>query len=580
MKKNLSILIQYTKEFITFSKLKTLLLVFYSVLNGITQGIGIFMLIPFINILGVNGIIDGNVKLNRISTIFLEIFKYLHIPLTLFSILVLFLLLLVFSKYIQYKQNILSTTMRNSFVSNIQSRLFKTVIFAEWQYISSQRSSNLTHVITTDLPAISNGTYFFLRIVTNLALSLIYIIWAMFISIELTMFTALFVGISFIFLRFCLPYSLQAGIFTRDARANIYSLLLDHVHGLKVAKSYCAEQREYDKFKGIAGSIAITQTRLVRLNSKIKLIYAVITNTLLCAFIYISISILNIPLASLFLLIIIFSRLFPNISTFQNDFQHLFSMVPSFSASEELYKQAKQHQESLTSDVESDISPLNKMIEFKNIEFSYPAEQDSFKIEKLNITIPAGSTTVIAGESGSGKSTFADLLTGILKPVYGDILIDKIPLNKKNLLSWRKQIGYLPQEVFLFHDTIRSNILWGKPDASDNEIFEALKLASAYDFVKELPKGLDTVVKDKGQRLSGGERQRIALARTLIRKPSLLILDEATSALDYQNEENVFNAVKKLKNKLTIVIITHRLSAVSFADRVINVENGRFIYSD
>ena len=578
MKNNLQLLVQYTKEFISFSRFKTVLLIFYSIVNGFTQGIGIFMLIPLLSVLGLSSMMDNNTKLNKISTIFIEIFRYFGIPLTLLTVLILFLLLVTISRYILYKQNTLSTFMRNGFVSNIQARLFKAVIFADWQYISDQRSSNLTHVITTDLPIISNGTYFFLKILTDLALSIIYILWAMIISVELTFFTIIFAGLSFLFLKFYLPKSLKTGLFVRASRSKIYSLLLDHVQGLKVAKSYCAEHREYDKFKNIAADIAENETELIRLNSKINLTYALLTNILLCLFLYVSISVMNIPLTSLFLLIVIFSKLLPNISSFQNDFQRLFTMIPSFSESEKLYRQAAKHQEILISGIKNDIPLLNKEIKFNDLEFSYPSSQCNFKIEKFSFTIQSGTTTVIAGESGSGKSTFADLLTGILKPTSGEIRIDGIPLTN-NILSWRKQVGYLPQDVFLFHDTIKNNILWGKPDASDNEIHEALQMASAYEFVMKLPEGLDTVVKDKGQRLSGGERQRIALARTLIRKPSLLLLDEATSALDYKNEENVLKAVKKLKNKLTIVIITHRLSAVSFADRVIEIDNGKILSS-
>ncbi|MCP4177326.1 MAG: ABC transporter ATP-binding protein [bacterium] len=572
MKQNLLMLIQYTKEFIVFSGYKTIILIFCSIITGVTRGIGIFMLIPFINVLGINGIMHDNSKLNYISKLFIEIFRYCGIPLTLLSVLVLFLLLISVSKTIQYKQNILSTAMRNSFVSSIQTRLFKAVIFAEWQYIANQRSSNLTHVITTDLPYISNGTYSLLKIITNFSISIVYILWAMFISIELTLFIILFGGLSFLFLKFYLPHSHKAGVFVRNARSSIYSLLLDHVHGLKVAKSYGAEQREYDKFRDIAGQIAETQTDSIKLNSKIRLIYVLITNVLLCVFLYVSISLLNVPLVSLFLLIVIFSKLLPNISSFQTDFQRLFSMLPSFSASDELYKQAEKHQEKLLLDTGSDISHLNKTIELNDLEFSYSTEQDSFKIEKLNITIPAGSTTVIAGESGSGKSTFADLLTGILKPTAGEIKVDGIP-TKNNLLSWRKQIGYLPQEIFLFHDTLRNNILWGKPDASDSEIYEALKLASAFEFVMKLPKKLDTVVKDKGQRLSGGERQRIALARTLIRKPSLLLLDEATSSLDKENETKIYESIANLHGKMTIIFITHKTETLKFADNIINISD-------
>ncbi len=197
--------------------------------------------------------------------------------------------------------------------------------------------------------------------------------------------------------------------------------------------------------------------------------------------------------------------------------------------------------------------------------------KNGFCLNGLNIEIPAMKTTAIIGESGTGKSTLVDIITGILKVDSGKIIVDDKKIDNSNLYNWRKIIGYLPQEVFLFHDTIRNNILWGKPDAAEDEINESLKLASAYDFVMKLPDKLDTVVKDMGLRLSGGERQRIALVRTLIRKPQLLILDESTSSLDKENESKIYESIAKLHGKITIIFITHRTETLKLADKIIDI---------
>ncbi len=570
MKENLSIFIKYIKQFISYSGIGIVKLVSYSLMTGITQGVGIFMLIPFLNVIGISGIDKGSSDLNRISRLFIDLFRFFNIPLNLLSILILFMIIMIISKFITYKQTILSTDVRNRFIGSLQSKLFKSVIFAEWQFISNERSSNLSHVLTTDLPAISSGTFFFLKISTSLVLSFVYFIWAMFISVELTLFTLLFAGLSFIFIKKCLPYSINFGQLARNAKAEIYSILLDHIHGLKVAKSYCAEDREYSNFKRISSEIADTQTNVIKLSSKMRLFYAVITNLLLCVFLYISINILDVQLGSLFLLIVIFSRLMPNISSFQNDLQHVFSMLPSFKASEELLNKADNHREEINKN-ENVILNLKKQIKLNDISFSYQKNDSSFNIKNLNIEIQALKTTAVIGESGTGKSTVVDIITGILKVDSGCITVDDVIIDKNNLYQWRKAVGYLPQEVFLFHDTIKNNILWGKPDAKDNEIVESLKLASAYDFVMKLPEGLDTVVKDRGLRLSGGERQRIALARTLIRNPQLLILDEATSSLDRENEAKIYDSISKLHGKMTIIFITHRTETLKFADKVIDL---------
>ena len=182
------------------------------------------------------------------------------------------------------------------------------------------------------------------------------------------------------------------------------------------------------------------------------------------------------------------------------------------------------------------------------------------------------------GPSGSGKSTLADLLLGLIVPARGRVLVDETPLTPDLLPAWREQIGYVPQDSFHFHDTVRANLLWARPEASEAELWEALEVAAA-GFVARLPQGLDTVLGDRGVRLSGGERQRVALARALVRRPAMLILDEATSSLDSENERRVQDAIERLHGHLTILVITHRLTTVRFADSIHVLEAGRVVES-
>ena len=206
-------------------------------------------------------------------------------------------------------------------------------------------------------------------------------------------------------------------------------------------------------------------------------------------------------------------------------------------------------------------------------------DNNTFSIEDLNIKIKAGKTTAIVGPSGAGKSTIADMVMGFIKPDSGQILVDKIPVSSENLHSWRDKIGYVAQDTFLFNDTIRNNLLLANPDSTEEEIKEALKLASADEFTFKLPQGIDTVVGDRGVLLSGGEKQRLALARALLRKPSILILDEATSNLDSENEMKILDSIEKLHGNITILIIAHRLSTIQNADIIYLIESGNLVES-
>ena len=167
-------------------------------------------------------------------------------------------------------------------------------------------------------------------------------------------------------------------------------------------------------------------------------------------------------------------------------------------------------------------------------------------LKDLSLTIAAGRVTAIVGSSGAGKSTVADLVNGLLSPGTGRVLIDGAELTPEAARAWRRHVGYVAQDTVLFHDTVRANLRWANPDASEQEMKESLSLAAA-EFVFELPQGLDTTVGDRGMLLSHGQRQRIALARALLRKPGLLILDEATSSLDFDNEKRILDAIEQLE---------------------------------
>jgi ATP-binding cassette subfamily C protein len=217
---------------------------------------------------------------------------------------------------------------------------------------------------------------------------------------------------------------------------------------------------------------------------------------------------------------------------------------------------------------------LDRSVEFRDVCFGY---DKTSVLEGIDLKIPVGQTVGLVGPSGSGKSTVADLLIGLIKPVKGLILVDDEILTPGIVRAWRKLIGYVSQDTFLFNDTVRSNLLWACPGASEEEMMGALKLAAADEFVSRLPNGMDTLLGDRGVRLSGGERQRLSLARAILRKPSLLILDEATSNLDSKSEMRIQAAVEGLHGSLTTLVITHRLSTLRNADTIYILENGRIV---
>ena len=215
-------------------------------------------------------------------------------------------------------------------------------------------------------------------------------------------------------------------------------------------------------------------------------------------------------------------------------------------------------------------------IEFKNVDFSYlPKERQVLK--SINLNIRGGKMTALVGHSGSGKSTILNLIPRFYNIQNGDILIDDQSIYNSKTFSLRQNISLVSQDTTLFDDTVKNNITYANPNASDNELREALKLSFSYDFIEKLPQKMDTIIGENGVRLSGGEKQRISIARAMIKKSSIILLDEATSSLDSETEEKIQNALKLLTKNKTTLAIAHRLSTILSSENIYVVDDGKII---
>lgn len=225
-----------------------------------------------------------------------------------------------------------------------------------------------------------------------------------------------------------------------------------------------------------------------------------------------------------------------------------------------------------------EVRRMKDSLKFTNVEFQYPGT-DKKVLHGVNLEVPAGSTVALVGESGGGKSTMMDLLARFFDPDSGSITIDGINIRDFRLEDYRKRIGIVQQEIFLFHGSIRENIAYGNPEYDHKRVETAARLAFAHDFIYELPEGYDTMIGERGYLLSGGQRQRIAIARALLNDPEILILDEATSALDTESERLVQQALDRLFRNRTTFVIAHRLSTIEQADIIFVVSDGKIVDS-
>jgi ATP-binding cassette subfamily C protein len=362
---------------------------------------------------------------------------------------------------------------------------------------------------------------------------------------------------------------------TRASRL-LHGNVQESLAGIKLAKILATEQRQLRLFGQTTERLQAQQLQFASSTSLSRALFQWGGAALLAAYLYLGLSVWQTPVPVLLTLTLVYSRVIPLFMAGHQQLHHWLHALSALQETERLLADCQAHAEPGSGKdpaTGQPAWPVTQAIELAGVSVRY-AERDQPALDRLSLRFAARTTTAIMGASGAGKSTLADVLMGLLAADSGQLRVDGVPVTGAARLAWRRHVAYVPQEVFLFHDSVRNNLLWGQPDASEADMRLALSRAAA-DFVLQLPQGLDTPVGDGGVRLSGGERQRLALARALLKRPSLLILDEATSALDRDNEARIRQAIEQLHGDLTVVIIGHRLPTLEHADQVVVLEAGR-----
>ena len=354
------------------------------------------------------------------------------------------------------------------------------------------------------------------------------------------------------------------------------STVTEHLGALKVVKSYGAEERNARIFAGVARKGVEVRFRAWRTFADTRTAFLSGSVAMLAVVAYVALEVLGVGGPTVLLLVFLFYRLVPRLAHLQTVYQMLSQDLPAWEQVMARIAALDAEREDLSGTEEH--ADLERFIRFEDVSFAYEAGRAD-AVRGLALEIQARRTTAIVGPSGAGKTTVADLVMGLVQPREGRIVVDGRVLDERWLRAWRAGIGYVAQDTLLFNDTVLANLRWARPDATEADVWEALRLAAADGFVAALPEGLATQVGDRGVRMSGGERQRLALARALLRRPALLILDEATSALDAENERRIRDAIRGLHGRMTILMITHRLPSVRDADVVHVVEGGRWVES-
>jgi len=563
----------YTKNLTRLMPKQVTLTLILMIFLSLNEAVSLLILVPLLQQVGLD---VGQGSMGQISGYISTFFGYLGLKPTLISILVLYILVISITAILTRYQSIKTSQIQYEFAAHLRKRLYNNITNSSWLFFSRMKASNFAHALTNEIDRITVGTGQFLTFIASIMILIVYIVFALQLAGLIT--GVIFaVGVTILLiLRRRVSKSRSRGEEITTTTRDLYYSIMQHLDGMKTIKSFGMQEENIKVFSKQSDQVARNYLDSIHTYVDVKLLFDIGTVVVLSVMVYFLIEIVKLPTATLFLLIYLFVRMIPQFSTIQRAYQYFINMLPAFSNVIKLEKECQENSE-VQGEIDEKIK-LKKEIKLEDVKFSY-RDEDHFTIPDLNLTIPAGKTTAIAGPSGAGKSTVADLVMGLIKPEKGKITVDGVVVTEDSLASWRNNIGYIAQETFLFNETIRFNLKQACPDASQEDIIEVLKLSAAHEFVMKLPEGLDTVIGDRGVRLSGGERQRLALARALLRKPSLLIMDEATSNLDLENEKKIIRAIDGLHGELTILVIAHRISTIKNADNIYLIDGGEIVQS-
>jgi ATP-binding cassette subfamily C protein len=546
---------------------KPLVVLLCLLLGGIAEGVGLATLLPVMSI-AMGG---GDAQNSPSAAVITDALSYIGITPSL-AILLTFaiggivlknLLNLAAMTYVGYSVAQVTTGMRRDLVDNLLN--------VRWNYFTQQPLGRITNSLSVDATRAGQAYMSAANFLVNAIQAVVYSVVALFVSWKVALIAiAIGAGIA-AFLSFLVKSAKKAGRKQTRHTAGFITYLSDALNNIKPLKAM-ARQDNFARLidRNIVG-LRRAMRRQVVARQALKNIDEILAAVALGVGLMLAITYWKVSPAELAVIAILLIQLVNAISRIQKEYQNATIYESAYYNVQDQIVESGAEREI---DLGTAIPSFEKGCKLVNVSFSHPKTP---VLRDVSLEFPKGTITVLTGPSGSGKTTITDLLIGFRTPDSGRVLIDNRPLHEFVLREWRTMIGYVPQELVLFHDSVFSNIALGDPEIGEAEVRAALKAAGALEFVENMAEGLHTQVGEKGTKVSGGQRQRIALARALVTRPRILILDEVTSALDPETERAIVENILALRGEATIIAITHRPALLEIADQIYELAEGRIV---
>ncbi|MDP3661260.1 MAG: ABC transporter ATP-binding protein, partial [bacterium] len=538
------------------------------IFGGFLEGVGISLLIPLFTVFVKGGDLGSNFALAFIS----KALSFAGITLSFQTLLAVTFAAFLFKTATLFVSGYLRARITAQYKTEMRRRLYEAFLGADFSYLRRQKIGHLNHVVMSDVKQAARLFDDILGFILSAGSSLTFLAISLMLSWQITVLTA-FLGAGLVLA--LLPLIRKIRRLTGELLTlskQISHALAETLAGVKTVKALGVERPVAKSVRALFQRTEQAEFRKHCIKLTTKLSFEPVSVVFILVVFAVSYQYLSFDLVSFVAIIYLINRIFGNINNMQSGFSTTLEMLPAAEEFLAALREAKLH----TPPVRGTQAFLfEREIAVTDAEFSYGGGTPA--LSGISFTVRKGESVGIIGPSGAGKTTLVDILLGLLTPSSGSITLDGVDVREISFAEWRRKVVYVAQEVFLRNDTISENIRFYDASVSDEDILDACRKTGIEGFIRSLPKGLATIVGERGTRLSGGERQRIALARALARKPAILILDEATSALDAESESVDKEMLARVRGALTVVIVAHRLSSVLDSDRIIALDGGRIV---
>jgi len=548
-------------------------LVILSLMATFTEIFGIGIFLPIFQFIRLEGEISTLVSESSLWQYVVDAFNYFGFDLSLSILLSLSFIFFLGRQFFTYIRIIYSTTITQRLVQTQRKLIFGKYIEADTAYHDSTPVGNLVNIITTEVNAAVGGVMTPIVLMSNVIMLIGYLSMLFILSWEMTLFSSAVLLLSSQIPRVWIKKSYQIGRKLVSANTAMSEFLVGRLRSPRLVRLSGTENAEKNEFYRLTHAQRKRAISSSILQAKTEVLMEPIVIGLSLIFLYFSYSVMHLQIEIIGLYLVIALRLLPVVKGILKQMQTVQKLLGSIEAIEDRLKE-------MTELVEKDngvkgFTKLKQSIVFSNVSYCYPLNK-KYVLKKITMEFKANQMIAIVGPSGGGKSTLIDLLPRLRTPKEGVIKFDGDNIEEIRLKSLRQSIAYAPQSPQIFDGTIKNHILYGKKNATTEEVQEAVCIAGAEEFINKLPQGIETVVGEDAIKLSGGQRQRLDLARALVKKAVILILDEPTSNLDAESEDLFRQALQRIRKEVnvTIIIVAHRLASVANADQIVVLNKG------